>query len=129
MGTQEQKRPTDSELEILKVLWEEGPSTVRQVFNKISAAKETGYTTVLKIMQIMIDKGWVKRDTSVRPQVYRTAQPQSKVQNQLLKYMLDRAFSGSPGNLVLQALSSNKTSSEDRKKIRDLLNKLEEDLK
>lgn len=119
------KRPTDAELAILRVIWEHGPSTVRQVFERMSADQDVGYTTVLKFMQIMTDKGLLDRDTTVRPQVFKVARSERQTQRQLLRDLLDRAFSGSPGNLVLQALSSRKSTPEERRQIRELLDRLE----
>jgi predicted transcriptional regulator len=125
MARAERKRPTDAELEILRVLWADGPSTVRQVLARLNETRETGYTTVLKLMQIMTDKGLVVRDTGVRPQVYRAARSQAQTQKLLLGDLLDRAFSGSPGSLVLQALSTKKASPEELAQIRELLDQLE----
>lgn len=127
MTRQENRRPTEGELGILRVLWNRGPSTVREVFRELAATRESGYTTVLKLMQIMTGKGLLRRDESVRPQVYHVARPQRHTQKQLLADLLDRAFSGSPGNLVLQALSSKKTTPEERRQIRELLDQLERD--
>lgn len=121
------KRPTDAELEILQVLWTLGPSTVRDVFRQLTTAREIGYTTVLKLMQIMTDKGLVVRDETVRPQVYQVTRSEGHTQRQLLRHLLDRAFSGSPGNLVLQALSTKKTTAQERRQIRELLDALERD--
>ncbi len=121
------KRPTDAELEILRVLWSRGASTVREVFRELSLVREIGYTTVLKLMQIMTGKGLVRRDETVRPQVYQVARSQGQTQRQLLRHLLDRAFSGSPGNLVLQALSTKKTTPQERRQIRELLDELERD--
>ena len=123
------KRPTDAELEILRVLWQQGQSTVRDVHAKIAASREVGKTTVLKLMQIMTDKGLLIRDETVRPQVYKVARSQDDTQRQLLRHLLDRAFSGSPGNLVLQALSTKKTTAQERRQIRELLDELERDSK
>lgn len=125
MTRRQSKRPTDGELEILRVLWEHGPSTVREVFHALQASRSTGYTTVLKLMQIMTDKELVQRDTTVRPQIYEAIYSQGQTQRQLLGDLLDRAFSGSPGKLVLQALSEKKTTSDERRKIRRLLDELE----
>lgn len=125
MTKPQSKRPTDAELEILRVLWRRGPSTVREVFRDLNTERETGYTTVLKIMQIMTDKGLLRRDKSVRPQVYEVAQSQSQTQKMLLGDLLDRVFSGSPGKLVLQALSTKKATPEEREMIRKLLDRLE----
>ncbi|MEQ8762637.1 MAG: BlaI/MecI/CopY family transcriptional regulator [Planctomycetota bacterium] len=127
MARRETKRPTDGELEILQVLWELGPSTVRQVHEVLALRRGVGYTTVLKLMQIMTDKGSLERDESVRPQVFRAAAPQSRTQKQLLSDLLERVFNGSPGSLVLQALSSKKTTPEERRRIRELLDRLEGD--
>lgn len=127
MTPREHKRPTDAELAILQVLWEDGPNTVRGVYRRLNESRETGYTTVLKLMQIMTDKGLVLRDTDVRPQVYRAATSQRNTQSQLVGHLLDRAFSGSPGNMVLQALSTKKASADERRQIRDLLDRLERD--
>jgi len=118
--------PTDSELEILKVLWRHGPSTVRQVFNHLEETRNIGYSTVLKFMQIMTDKGSLVRDQSVRPQIYRPAESERQTQKGILRDVLNRAFDGSPGNLVLQALSSRKTSAEERRQIRELLDRQED---
>jgi predicted transcriptional regulator len=125
MARAERKRPTDAELEILRVLWADGPSTVREVLARLNETRQTGYTTVLKLMQIMTDKGLVVRDTGVRPQVYRAARSQAQTQKLLLGDLLDRAFSGSPGSLVLQALSTKKASPEELAQIRELLDQLE----
>ena len=118
------KRPTDAELEILRVLWR-GPSTVREVYELLGETRTIGYTTVLKLMQIMTEKGSLERDESVRPQVYRAVRSKRQTQRQLMGHLLDGAFSGSPGNLVLQALSTKKTTAEEREQIRTLLDKLE----
>ena len=123
MARRASKRPTDAELEILTVLWERGPSTVREVFRDILQVRETGYTSVLKVMQIMLEKGAVTRDETVRPQVYRAAQARSKTQKQLVADLLERAFGGAAGNLVLAALSSRQTTPEERRKIQELLDK------
>ncbi len=127
MTRHENRRPTQGELGILRVLWNRGPSTVREVFRELAATRESGYTTVLKLMQIMTEKGLLRRDGSVRPQVYHVTRPQRHTQRQLLADLLDRAFSGSPGNLVLQALSAKKTTPDERRQIRELLDQLERD--
>ena len=125
MTKRQRKKPTDAELEILRVLWERGPSTVREVFQTLQQTRDTGYTTVLKLMQIMTDKGLVQRDKAVRPQIYEAIYSQGQTQRQLLGDLLDRAFSGSPGKLVLQALSEKQTTAEERREIRRLLDQLE----
>jgi|TARA_B110000263_G_scaffold192650_1_gene170674 predicted transcriptional regulator len=120
------RKPTDAEFKILSVIWDRQSTTVREVFNQLSENEEIGYTTVLKLMQIMTDKGLLKRDTSVKPQVYKAAVPQKKTQGMLLNDLLDRAFSGAPGPLVLQALSIKKSSPEELRQIREMLDKLED---
>ena len=125
MSRRAHKRPTDAELAILRVIWDLGPSTVREVFAELNTSRDTGYTTVLKLMQIMMGKGLLRRDESVRPQVYEPVRSQHQTQRQLIGDLLDRAFSGSPGNLVLQALSAKKTTAEEREQIRALLDELE----
>ncbi len=122
----EERRPTEAELAILGVIWQRQAATVRQVFDDLSQIQDVGYTTILKLMQIMTDKGLLERDASVRPQVYRAARPQKQTQRLLLRDLLDRAFSGSPGNLVLQALALRKSTPEELQEIRDLLDRLEE---
>jgi predicted transcriptional regulator len=125
MTRRQSKRPTDAELEILRVLWEHGPSTVREVFRILEQRRGAGYTTVLKLMQIMTEKGLLERDTTVRPQVYAAICSRGQTQRQLLGDLLERAFGGSPGRLVLQALSEKRTTAEERRAIRDLLDQLE----
>lgn len=118
-------KPTNSELAILGVIWEHGPSTVRQVLGHLSERQEIGYTTVLKLMQIMTEKGLLTRDTSVRPQVFQASRPRKQTQQQLLGDLLDRAFNGSPGHLVLQALATKKSTPEELRQIRAMLDELE----
>jgi predicted transcriptional regulator len=118
-------RPTDAELTILRVLWDRGPSTVRQVHKVISQDNRTGYTTTLKLLQIMMEKGLVLRDESDWPHLYRPASTEEKTQKQLLSDLLDRAFAGSAGKLVLRALSTAKVSAQEREEIKKLLDELE----
>jgi predicted transcriptional regulator len=118
-------RPTPAELEILRVLWERGPSLVRDVQEVINADRRTGYTTVLKLLQIMTDKGLVSRDEQARAHVYSARLPQSQTQRQLVRDLVDRAFRGSAANLVMQALSGRRTSADEIGKIRRLLDDLE----
>jgi predicted transcriptional regulator len=119
------KKPTDAELAILGVIWDLGSATVREVHEVLSAQSETGQTTVLKHMQIMVEKGLLTKDAGVRPQVFSAAIPRERTQKQLLGHVLDGAFSGSPGNLVLQALSMRETSPEELAQIRKMLDELE----
>lgn len=127
MGDKPTPRPTDAELAILRVLWERGPSTVREVHDALSATHDSGYTTVLKLMQIMTDKGLVTRDESQRAHVYSSREGEQKTQRQLLGDLIDRAFGGSPAKLVMQALSASRTSSEELHAIRQYLDKMEEE--
>lgn len=119
-------RPTDAELAILRVLWSRGASTVREVHDALSSSQVTGYTTVLKLLQIMTEKGLVVRDESQRAHIYEPRYSEQKTQRQLLTDLMERAFGGSPAKLVMQALSSNKTSAEELDEIRSLLGRLEE---
>lgn len=98
-------RPSDGELAILRVLWDRGPSTVRDVHADLSKGRDIGYTTVLKLMQIMVDKGLATRDESARSHVYQAAQAEGPTQACLLRDLMDKAFEGSAASLVLRALS------------------------
>jgi predicted transcriptional regulator len=118
--------PTASELEILRVVWSRGPSTVRDVFRTLAADREIGYSTVLKFMQIMTDKGTLVRDESVRPQIYRAAQPQAQLQRSLLRDLAERAFGGSAASLALHALSDRKATHDERRQIREMLDELDQ---
>ena len=118
-------RPTDAELEILKVLWRRGPSTVREVFETLGETKQTGYTTVLKFMQIMSEKGLVRRDESERAHRYEAAVPEEETQRQLVGDLLQKAFDGSARKLVLHALSADPASANELAEIRRMLDELE----
>ena len=120
-------RPTDAELAILRVLWERGPSTVRHVHETLSDTRETGYTTTLKLMQIMADKGLVTRDESSRTHVYEARVSQEQTQRQLVNDLVDRAFGGSAAELVLRALSTRKSTDEELREIRRLIDAARED--
>jgi predicted transcriptional regulator len=122
-------RPTDAELEILTVLWSRGASTVRAVHETISARRPAQYTTVLKLMQIMAEKGLVTRDEEQRAHVYTAARPREWTQQQLAGDLLHRAFNGSASGLVLGALSARKTSREELEEIRRLLDEYEKGTK
>ena len=113
------RKPTDAELGILRVLWSRGPSTVRQVAEVLG--REAGYTTVLKLLQIMTEKRLVVRDEAERTHIYEAAYTQDQTQRQLVTDLLDRVFDGSAAQLVLQALATNKTSPEELDEIRKLL--------
>ncbi len=124
MTQQDARRPTDAELAILQVLWSRGPSTVREVHEALSHHK-TGYTTTLKLLQIMAEKGLVTRDASRRTHVYQAKASQDCTQQQLVRNLLDRVFEGSAKKLIMQALSANKASAEELAEIRQLLDSLE----
>ena len=118
-------KPTEAELEILKVLWRRGAGTVREVYEELSRAKEMGYTTVLKFMQIMAEKGLVVRDETERAHVYTARVPQQETQQQIVGDLLQRVFEGSAAQLVMQALSSKQTSAEDLQAIKQMLREFE----
>lgn len=120
-------KPTDSELEILAILWERGPSTVRFVNDRLSARKNTGYTTTLKLMQIMFEKGMVDRTMDGRTHIYRPLLKQEEMQITLMDRLLKTAFSGSASKLVMQALGNHRTSEEELREIKELIRKLEEE--
>ena len=115
------RKPTDGELGILRVLWTNGPSTVRQVADALG--RETGYTTVLKLLQIMTEKGLVRRDERERTHVYAPAHSEDQTQRRLVSDLLDRAFGGSAAKLVLQALSARTTSAQELDEIKRFLDK------
>jgi BlaI family transcriptional regulator, penicillinase repressor len=119
--------PTKAELAILRVLWTEGPLSVRDVQAILERSKPTGYTTVLKTMQIMADKGLVDRDDTVRPQIYRTRFSEDRTQKQLLTDLIQRVYGGSVKALVLHAIGTQKPSAEDLEKIKKLLDRFEGD--
>jgi predicted transcriptional regulator len=117
-------KPTESELEILQVLWEKGLATVREVHEVLSKTKDAGYTTTLKLMQIMNEKGLVKRDASMRTHVYQAAVNKEHTQKHLLDKMIDSLFGGSSTQLVIQALGEHKATDEELEKIQQLLDSL-----
>ena len=113
--------PTVAELEVLRVLWQRGPQTVRDVFTMIQRRRDVGYTTVLKTLQVMQAKGLVTRDLTSRSHVYRSAVPEVGVKNRLVADLVDRVFGGSAAGLVLHALSGTRASADELQQIRDLL--------
>jgi BlaI family penicillinase repressor len=125
MPKQQLPRPTEAELAILLVLWSKGPCTVRKIQEVMVRRQPTGYTTVLKLLQIMIEKGLVLRDESERSHVYRASQSEARTQKQLVGDLLERAFGGSALKLVMQALASTKTSTQELTEIRTLIERLE----
>jgi BlaI family transcriptional regulator, penicillinase repressor len=118
-------KPTEAELAILRVLWQRGPSTVRQVHEALNRVKKTGYTTVLKFLQIMTEKGLVSRDEAPYAHVYRARLAEGQAQRTLVADLLDRAFEGSMSKLVLQALSAKKATPEELSEIRKILKNYE----
>src|SRR6201986_5616030 len=124
MATTKYIKPTESELEILGVLWSRGLASVREVHEDLASTKDVGYTTTLKLMQIMNEKGLVKRDDSMRTHVYQAAVNKEKTQKHLLSKMIDSLFGGSPTQLVIQALGEHKASPEELEKIKGLLDNL-----
>jgi predicted transcriptional regulator len=125
MAASPYRKPTASELEILHVLWERGPSTVREVHEALSAYKPIGYTSVLKLMQIMTAKGTVRRDEQQRAHVYEAVQPAEKTKRQLALDVLQRVFDGSASELMMHALAGRKTSKEEVEELRRLLDDYE----
>ena len=122
-------RPTDGELALLNILWDRGPSTVRQVYDVVNRIKPTGYTSVLKLMQIMFDKDLLARDESNRSHVYRPKKSAEHTQKKLIKDLVDKAFGGSAYRLVQGALSGKKTPAREINKIRRLLDEIQGDSK
>lgn len=120
-------KPTESELEILAVLWNKEAATVRVVHEELSKTKDSGYTTTLKLMQIMLEKGLVTRDDSSKTHIYQPAVSREKTQNQFLNRMIDTLFAGSSSNLVLQALGGHSASEEELEKIQELINQLKKE--
>ncbi len=114
-------RPTEGELEILQVLWERKSATVRDVHEELLKVKEAGYTTTLKLMQIMFEKGLVSRDSSSKTHIYQPVVSKEKTQNLFLNKMIDSLFSGSSSQLIMQALGNHKTSKKELDEIRNYL--------
>jgi BlaI family transcriptional regulator, penicillinase repressor len=124
-NTQQPPKPTESELEILQILWQSGPSSVRFINDQLNQKREVGYTTTLKIMQIMHDKGLLLRDATERSHVFSTAVEEQVTQKRMLDQLLDLAYRGSTTNLVMQALGNHQASDEELAAIRDLLDRIE----
>lgn len=118
-------KPTESELALLRVLWDRGPSTVREIWHEVNRRQRAGYTTVLKLLQIMFEKGLVRRDERARSHVYETTLPEEQTQRQVVEHVLDRVFAGSARKLVLQALAAKKASPSELDAIRKLLDEME----
>ena len=129
MARKASPQPTDVELAILRVLWARGPGTVREVHLALASDtdRETGYSTTLKMMQVMLEKGLLTRDESVRPQVYAPSQPEEQTQRQILRDVVAKVFGGSARKLVLRAVESEKISAKELAEIRKLLKQMEGD--
>ena len=129
MARKSSSQPTDVELAIFRVLWRRGPSTVREVHLALQeqAGRATGYSTTLKMMQVMLEKGLLRRDDSRRPQVYVPAQPEEQTQRQMVDDLLQKVFGGSARKLVMRAVESERVSADELAEIRRLLKKMEGD--
>ena len=125
MASQVFPQPTGGELEVLRFLWDNGPSTVKQVHEAVNKKRPVGYTTTLKVMQVMHERDLLVRDDSKYRHIYTPALPKEKTQGQLLTDFLDKAFSGSAEKLVMQLLSAKKLSAKERSKIRKMFNETE----
>ena len=129
MTTSSTRKPTAAELEILQVLWERGPSTVREVHAALNEKRPMGYTSVLKLMQIMTAKGTVRRDEQQRAHVYQAVQPEERTKRQLALDVLQRVFDGSASELMMHALSGRKATRDEIEEMRRLLNEYERKLR
>ena len=119
-------QPTEVELQILRILWDESPVTARRIHNRLAELRDTNYSTTVKMLSVMLDKGLVRRDDSVRPQVFRPAASQKRTQQGMLRDLVNKVYDGSVGSLVLQALASQKASAEELAEIRRMLDDLGE---
>lgn len=124
MSTTKTIKPTESELEILQVLWAKGTASVREVHEELLKNKEAGYTTTLKLMQIMHEKGLVKRDDSIKTHIYQAVLSRERTQKHLLGKMIDTLFGGSPTQLVMQALGNHKASPDELEAIQRMIDNL-----
>ena len=129
MAKSNRVKPTESELEILQILWANGPSSVRQVNEVLNNKREVGYTTTLKIMQLMLDKGLVDRDTKTRTHIYHAVVSEEHTRKHLLDSFVDKTFRGSAMEMVMQALGNKDTSQEQLDEIKAFINKIEQDRK
>jgi predicted transcriptional regulator len=129
MANNHPSKPTESELEVLQILWAFGPSSVRTVNDQLNQQREVGYTTTLKIMQLMLNKGLVARDTSSRTHIYQAAVSEDQTRAHLLDRFVDTAFRGSAMDMVMQALGNKDTSTEELEEIKAFIQKIEADRK
>jgi len=123
----EKIKPTESEMAVLQILWQRGPSSVREVNDEFNKEREVGYTTTLKIMQIMAEKNYVSRDTESRTHIYTSKLKETEVRKDLIDRMVDGAFRGSAMQLVMQALGNHKTSKEELEDLKTLIEKIEKE--
>jgi predicted transcriptional regulator len=121
------QQPTEVELQILRVLWDLSTATARQIHERIAADRDTNYSTTVKMLSVMLDKNLIRRDDSIRPQVFRAVLTQSKAQRSMLRELVRRVYDGSTASLVLQALESQRASADELAQIRKLLDELEGD--
>ena len=128
MARKKNSGPTEKELQILAILWKNGPSTVREINSKINQNETAGYTTTLKLMQIMFEKKILRRDESSKTHVYAPANPENHVQNEIIGSLLSRVFAGSTEKLIMSALSAKKVSRAELEKIKDYINQKESEL-
>ena len=119
-------QPTEVELRILRILWRQSPATARQIHNQLTEVRDTNYSTTVKMLSVMLEKNLVRRDDTVRPQVFRAAATQQRTQRRMLKDLIHKVYEGSTGSLVLQALASQKASPEELAEIRRVLDELGE---
>ena len=126
MARHASSQPTEVELQILRILWDDGPSIARHVHDSLQNFKQTTYSTTVKMLSVMLEKGLLKRDNDARPQVYRAASPRQRTQKRMLGNLIDSVYDGSATALMLHALSSKKASAEEIAEIRRLLDELED---
>lgn len=125
MARHASSHPTEVELQILRILWDDGPSIVRHIHESLQEFKQTTYSTTVKMLSVMLDKGLLRRDEDATPHIYRPAVPQQRTQKRMLGDLIDSVYDGSAAALMLHALSSKKASPEELREIRELLDQLE----
>lgn len=125
MARHASSQPTEVELQILRILWDDGPSIVRHIHDSLQGFKQTTYSTTVKMLSVMLDKGLLRRDEDATPHIYRPAVPQQRTQKRMLGDLIDSVYDGSAAALMLHALSSKKASPEELREIRELLDQLE----
>ncbi|KAA5539469.1 BlaI/MecI/CopY family transcriptional regulator [Roseiconus nitratireducens] len=125
MARQASSQPTEVELQILRILWADGPSIARHIHESLQEFKRTTYSTTVKMLSVMLEKGLLKRDDGVRPQVYRPAAPQQRTQKRMLGELIEKVYDGSAATMMLHALSSKQASPEELAEIRKLLDEME----